>query len=94
MIKVIFDITREDMVYFCCENHATENPDVCVAASTLCGMLVRYMASKGFEPKTCRDGKVEFNVEHSNTRVNDVFRAAMLEFKGISDDFPSDMKVY
>ena len=101
MTKVIFSITREDGdLYFECSGHsAYENPDtgnndVCVAVSALCHMLVRYVAEEGYDPKICEDGHVKIEIGHTNMKMNEVFRAAMLEFKGLTVSHPQHIKVY
>lgn len=96
MIKIICDITREDgPLYFDCDGHAEHEPDRCVEVSTLCSMLVLYLGEmRGIEAKTVRDGKVTISIERSDTRINAVFRAAMLEFSMLAEKHPNDIKVY
>lgn len=101
MTKIIFSVTREDgVLYFECSGHSqyknpeTDNNDVCVAVSALCHMLVRYIAEKGYDPKICTDGHVKIEIKQSNMKINEVFRAVMLEFKGLMDCYPDQIKVY
>lgn len=101
MTKVIFSVTREDRdLYFECsghssyENHDTGNNDVCVAVSALCHMLVRYIAEKGYDPKICEDGHVKIEIARTDRKIDEVFRAAMLEFKGLAVSHPQHIKVY
>lgn len=101
MTKVIFSVTREDgELYFECTGHSeyespdTGNNDVCVAVSTVCGLLVRYILKRGYEPEICEDGHVKIVIERSSLGMNEVFRAAILEFKGLADSYPQHIKVY
>ena len=96
MIKIICEITREDgPLYFDCDGHAKYDSDRCVEVSTICSMLVVYLGEvHGIEAKTVKDGKVTIDIEHSNMRINEVFRAAMLEFSMLAEKHPNDIKVY
>ena len=57
-------------------------------------MLVRYIDSKGYVPDVCKDGHVKINIERSDMFMNEVFRAAMLEFSALTERFPEHIKVY
>ena len=101
MTKVICSMTRCDgPLYFECKGHSeyinekTENNDACVAVSTLCSMLVRYALLAGHEPQVCKDGHVRIDIEASDVRINEVFKAAMLEFSALAELFPGHIKVY
>ncbi len=101
MTKVICSITRCDgPLYFECRDHSeyknpdTGNNDVCVAVSTLCCMLTRYVLKQGYEPDLCGDGHVKIDIEKSNIKINEVFKAVMLEFTALSEHFPDHVKVY
>ena len=101
MTKVIFSTTRCDgPLYFECSGHSsyrnpeTGNNDVCVAVSTLCSMLVRYIVRNGYDPQICGDGHVKIEIGSSNIRINEVFEAAMLEFSMLAERFPEHIKIY
>lgn len=101
MTKIICSMTRCDgPLYFECEGHSkyvnerTGNNDVCVAVSTLCSMLVRYALLTGHRPQVCEDGHVRIDIESSDMRTNEVFKAAMIEFSAIAARFPQHVKVY
>ena len=87
-------------LYFECKGHSdymnekTGNNDACVAVSTLCSMLVRYVLLAGHKPQVCEDGHVRIVIEASDMRTNEVFKAAMLEFSALAELFPRHVKVY
>lgn len=101
MTKIVYSKTRCDGdLYFECKGHSgyknpdTGNNDVCVMVSALCSMLVRYIDSKGYEPKICEDGHIKIEIEHSDMYINEVFDAAMLEFASVAEQYPEHLKVY
>lgn len=95
MIRVICNYGVKGALYFDCDGHATHESDRCVEMSTICSMLVRYCA-EDFDilPTECRDGKVTFNIDPTNERINEVFRAAMTEITALAEEHPKDIRVY
>lgn len=101
MTKVICSMVRCDgPLFFDCKDHSdyknpdTGNNDVCVATSTLCSMLVRYIVGRGYTPTICEDGHVRIDISQSCPYINEVFNAVMIEFKALQDEFPEHIKVY
>ena len=101
MTKVICSMAKyNNPLYFECKGHSdytnekTGNNDACVAVSTLCSMVVRYTLLAGHEPQVCEDGHVRIDIEVSDMRTNEVFKAAMLEFSALAELFPGHIKVY
>lgn len=97
MTKVLCSIHRES-IFFDCEGHSTfKNEEgynhVCAEASTLCCMLVRYVNSIGKDPVICKDGHVRIDIKRDG-HEDEVFKAAMLEFKAVAERYPEHIKVY
>lgn len=99
MTKVICFINNGN-IYFDCFGHSdfknpnTDNNDVCVAVSAICGMLVRYAASKGISPKICKDGHILFNTSVQGKKIVGAFEAAVIEMQALQDEYPEHVKVY
>jgi uncharacterized protein YsxB (DUF464 family) len=102
MIKVICteNHTHFDALYFECLDHAeyrnpaTGNNDVCVATSALCSMLVRYVTAERLPVKCCEDGHVQIEIVCPGFRCAEVFRAAMMQFEALAEEFPEHIKIY
>lgn len=99
MTKIIC-LLNDGNVYFDCTGHTgyqneeTGNNDVCVAISTLCCMLIRYMDSIGIEPQICKDGHVLFNRANMDKKTITVFKAARMQLEALQEDYPDHVKIY
>ena len=102
MIKVLFNMVRYDAaLFFDCDGHSsyknpdTGNNDLCVATSTLCTMLIKYLGAEfGVAPSVCKDGHVRFDIKEPNRHMLEVFRAVMHEFYWLEEMYPDNLKVY
>lgn len=100
MTRVILTCAKETgPLYFDCYGHSDYKNDngyndVCAEVSTLCSMLVRYVVSRGIEPLICKDGHVRIEIKNSCEKTNEVFGAAMLEFKHLAAKYPEHIKVH
>lgn len=102
MTKVIISTVREDgPAYFEVMGHTgyqdpdTGNNDVCVAVSAMVCMFGHWLERKyGYEPDVLIDGHARFNIERSNTRINEMLRAIENECRILSEQFPGTIKIY
>lgn len=109
MVKVIYSTDSTGKVYYECAGHAdykdpaTGNNDICVAVSTINLLLARYLDMEhGIKPVKFEDGNVVFDIGRADTFIerdaiigmNEVFKAAMLEFSWLSEQYPEAIKVY
>ncbi|MDO4486040.1 MAG: ribosomal-processing cysteine protease Prp [Bacillota bacterium] len=100
MTRVVLNYIRETgPLYFdCCGHSDYKNDngynDVCAEVSTLCSMLVRYVVNLGIEPPICKDGHVRIYIKCPCEKINEVFGAAMLEFRHLANNYPEHIKVY
>lgn len=99
MTKVICFL-NDGNIYFDCSGHSnytnkeTGNNDVCVAVSTLCSMLVRYMQTQGIAPEICEDGHILFKKGSVKKTTREVFEAVMVEMRALAEGYPDYVKVY
>ena len=99
MTKIILNL-KDNILYFEAQGHSdyknddTGNNDVCVAVSTLCSMLVRFVAERGKPIEKAEDGHVVINIPRPTVYIETVFDAAMLELMALEKEYPEHIKLY